>query len=90
MAFLSVNEVRDRLRIEEAYAEADLAAMVIEAEDIISDYLELAIPYDADNVPPRVKTATLLVIRGLYDNHDELLTPAVKSILKRTRKPTVA
>lgn len=90
MAYITTREARDRLRIEEAYAEEDLARMIGEAEDIVADYLKLLTNYAVDDVPPRVRTATLLVIQALYDGDEQPLSTAVRSLLHRLRDPALA
>lgn len=90
MPYTTIQDVRDRLRIDEAFAEDDLERMILEAEDIIADYLELSEPYTSETVPYRVRTATLLVIQALYDSSDDPLTVAVRSVLHRTRRPVLA
>ncbi len=83
--------------------DTDVGDKITMASDIVMDYLKLAeIPDEwlTDDSPPvlvvpaRVKGATLLMLTDLYENREgsktDVISPAVKSILMRTRDPALA
>ncbi len=83
--------------------DTDVGDKITMASDIVMDYLKLAeIPDDwyTDDSPPvlavpaRVKGATLVMLTDLYENREgsktDVISPAVKSLLMRTRDPALA
>lgn len=88
---VTIEQVRGRLRIDGVADQADVELMMMEGTDIVCGYLKLeVVPWTADNVPPRVRTAILLVIQGIYDGAEDPLSQAVIDILHRDRDPALA
>lgn len=94
---VSVDQVRDRLRIDGDYDEDDVTRMTAEGTRIVLGYLKpqpmgsaLDRGWTIDTVPEHVQTAILLVIRAIYDGEPNPLSQAVLDILHRDRDPALA
>lgn len=96
---VTVEDIKRRLRIDGDASDVDLLAMAAQASDIVLGYLKRepggSSPPDAEEwddvtVPPRIKAATLLVVRNLHDEVDEPLSQPVKNLLHRDRDPAMA
>ena len=74
--------------------ELDLLRKIDEASDIVLDWVTAddKDTWDESTAPDRVKAATKLVLQALYDGGMDAdpLSPAVKNILRRLRRPTLA
>jgi len=95
---------REHLRPPGEIDDARIYRLIDEASAIVLDYLKL--PDDAyhdsagtlveADMPPAVRSATLLVLGALYDNADgqnpdkQPLSDAVKALLHSRRVPTLA
>lgn len=90
VALVSVDQARDRLRIDEAYAEADLERMAVEATDIVLDYIKGERDWTEETAPPRVQASILLVMRNLYDGAEQPLSEPAKNLVYRLRDPALA
>lgn len=88
---VTLEQVRGRLRIDGVADQSDVELLMMEGSDIVCGYLKLEnVPWTADNVPPRVRTAVLLVIQALYDGEKDPISQAVIDILHRDRDPALA
>lgn len=100
MALVTVEVIKDRIRVDEAFSDSDLARMADEASGIIASYLKSR--FDAawtpETVPVHIRTAILLVVKSLHDDGQsaEIIAQMDKgegpiaSILRRDRFPTLA
>lgn len=88
--------IRVRLGFDFMDDSAALELMAEEAQGIILNYIGgIRDPeWTKDTVPPTIRSAILLAIARLYDMRSgaegEVLTPAIKSLLRRYRKPVIA
>lgn len=89
---VKLDDVKLRLGVNFHTHDTLITAMIIEATDIVIDYImKPDHGWTIETVPGRISSAILLVIARLYARDDEpVLTDAVKSILRRDRKPVVA
>lgn len=91
---VTLPELKTRLGFDFDHDDEALALILGEAHDHVLKYVAAADDaWTAQTVPPRIKSAIILVSARLYANRDddgEILTPAVKSLLRRDRKPVVA
>lgn len=91
---ITLAEVKSRLGFDFDFDDAALQAMIVEAQDHALTYVEAAADkWTIETVPPRIRSAIILVVARLYANRGEdgeVLTPAIKSLLRRDRKPVVA
>lgn len=104
---VAIEEVADALRMTlGASTDVDLAERIAQASDIVRDYVNNdpeATYWDSDTAPPRVKAATIMVVRCLLDDTDESLamltglsgaTPdprnPITALLWRLRDPVLA
>lgn len=102
MALITIEEALDQLRIVRADPDSgpddtpdliDIARKMDEASDIVLDWVtdDDKSYWTEDTAPGRVKAAVKLVLGALYDGEpDDPLSPAVKNILRRLRRPTLA
>lgn len=101
MMLLSIEEAAADLRIVLADDDSapdeeviELARKIEEASDIVLDWVtdDDKSYWDEDTAPGRVKAAVKLVLQGLYDEGTtgDPLSPAVKNLLRRLRRPTLA
>lgn len=93
-ALVTVEEVKARLRIDFPDEDDPVTSMAEEATDIVIGYIEKPDHgWTSDTAPPRIKAAIFLVIAQLYENRSgevEILTDAVKGVLRRDRDPALA
>jgi len=84
----------------------DLQSKMMQAEDIILDYLKISLTsggdYDHDwtdeTVPPRIKAAILIMLSALWDNREGEISigdylrddGAIANLLRRSRDPALA
>jgi hypothetical protein len=94
---VSLEQARDRLRIDGVTDQADLTRMLSEGTRIVLGYLKpqpIGSPLDRgwtiETVPEHIQTAILLVIRAIYDGEPDPLSQAVIDILHRDRDPALA
>lgn len=94
---VTLDQVKDRLRIDGVADEADVTRMMAEGTRIVLGYLKpqpdgtaLDRGWTIDTVPEHVQTAILLVIRAIYDGEPNPLSQAVLDILHRDRDPALA
>lgn len=91
---VGVPELKQRLGFDFSHDDTALGLILTEAQDHVLKYVEAGEDLWSDTtVPPRIKSAIILVAARLYANRDddgEILTPAVKGLLRRDRKPVVA
>jgi len=94
---VTLEMVRDRLRIDAVDDQADVERMMREGTRIVLGYLKpqpdgspLDRGWTIDTVPEHVQTSILLVIRAIYDGEDNPLSQAVIDILHRDRDPALA
>lgn len=94
VSLVDLEAAKERLGFDFNHDDFALADMIAEAQDHVLRYI--AAPEDrwtAETLPPRIKSAILLVTARLYANRDsdgEIITAAVKGLLRRDRKPVVA
>lgn len=89
---VSIEQAKSHLRIDHDAEDADIEIRLRLAASIVFDYLGDATPYGqrADDV---IDAAILLVLGELYANREanaNPLSPAVKALLERQRKPAYA
>jgi hypothetical protein len=100
-ALVTLEEIKDRLRIDTDASDTDLLRMADEATEIVLNYLkrpqELPSdddaydePWTPDTVPGSVRSAILLVVRSLHDEVDEPLSDTVRALVHRYRDPAMA
>lgn len=91
---VSLPDLKTRLGFDFDHDDPALTQILAEAQDHVLKYVEAADDAWTDQtVPARIKSAIIIVAARLYANRDddaEILTPAVKSLLRRDRKPAVA
>lgn len=91
---VALPELKIRLGFDFDHDDATLTLILGEAQDHVLKYVAAVDDaWTAQTVPARIKSAIILVSARLYANRDddgEILTPAVKSLLRRDRKPVVA
>ncbi|PHP88276.1 hypothetical protein CFB52_012230 [Burkholderia sp. AU18528] len=99
---VSFNRALSHLRVEAGDDDDAIKDLIDAASDIVVDYLKLKeIPDNwaledgntPSTVPGQVRSAVLLVLGTLYDDREgstDPLTPAVESLLMRSRDPAVA
>ena len=98
MALVSLVQAKQHLRITSYDSDNDVMLKVIQASDIVIDYLKSqADPaWTEDTVPGPVQAAVLLVLAHLHENrgddmaNDERLWEAVGRLLMRFRDPALA
>jgi hypothetical protein len=94
---VDLESAKRTLRRDDDDDDVRIKVLVDTASEIILDYLKISqLSYSGtdgnlSDVPLRVQQATLLVVESLYD-HPEVdpITPAVVSILMRSRDPALA
>ncbi|WP_226576662.1 head-tail connector protein [Acuticoccus sediminis] len=90
-ALVTSEQVADRARIDPAHTSADLEYIADEATDIVIGYLKKPDHgWTIETVPPRIRTAIIMVAKALYDDEETVLSDAVKSLLHRDRDPALA
>lgn len=83
------------LRISDAANDEDLFDKIEQASGIVADYCKRDLSQFAvdgsshDELPPAIKSATLLALRALFDGGDPL-NETVKALLHRQRDPAMA
>jgi len=91
---VGLTELKQRLGFDFTHDDAALSLILAEAQDHVLRYVAAeADLWTEQTVPPRIKSAIILVTARLYANRDDdggILTPAVKGLLRRDRKPVVA
>lgn len=94
---VTLQMVRDRLRIDASDDQEDVERMMREGTRIVLGYLKpqpdgtpLDRGWTIDTVPEHIQTAILLVIRAIYDDEDNPLSQAVIDVLHRDRDPALA
>lgn len=91
---VDLTEVKERLGFDFDYDDGALQAMIEEAQDHVLTYIAAAADkWAPDAAPPRIRSAIILAVARLYATRGEdgeVLTPAIKSLLRRDRKPVVA
>lgn len=92
VALVKFDEVKVRLGVTFNSHDTMIQAMMDEGTDIVIGYImKPDHGWTVDTVPSRISSAILLVVARLYARDDEpVITDAVKSILRRDRKPVVA
>lgn len=93
-ALVTLDEVKNRLRIDFNDDDVDVLAMSEEATDIVIGYIKQPDhEWTYETVPFRIKAAILLVVSRLYEDRggtEDVLTDAVKRLLHRDRDPALA
>ena len=88
---VTLDNVRDRLRIDATDDETDVTRIMAEATDIVVGYLKIQLlTWTVETVPERVRTAILLVCKAIYDGEDAVISQAVIDVLHRDRDPALA
>lgn len=105
MSFINIDQVKEALRIEDEDADSDLALKIVQAEEIVMDFIQPKpdTPWTEDTVPGEVSAAAILVVGYLRDNTDagrDALAALsgeapgapspVKGLLWRKRQPSIA
>ncbi|MEO8408874.1 MAG: head-tail connector protein [Oxalobacteraceae bacterium] len=67
---ITLTEAKTHCRIDGTDSDTELATMIDTATAHISNYLEVAPPYDATTAPAPVKSAALLMVADLYENRE--------------------
>lgn len=96
MSLLKLLDVRRAMNIEHDLEDTRIVDCIQAGEAIILDYLKVtenaflvgspAMPV----VPKHIQVAMILCIEAIYDGVDDPITPAVISILARSRDPAFA
>lgn len=89
---VALPELKARIGFDFNHDDAALTAILTEAQDHVLRYIGTP-TWVEDEAPARVKSAVILTAARLYANRDddgEILTPAIKSLLRRDRRPVVA
>lgn len=93
-ALVTVEDAKQRLRVDFYDEDTDVVSMTEEATDIVIGYIKKPDHvWTAETVPFRIKAAILLVLARLYEGRDgkePILTEAVKALLHRDRDPALA
>lgn len=89
---LRLSVVKSQVRLEGEQDDARLQWCIDHAEIIIIDYLKVAADAFDSVLPFHVEAAMVLVVEQLFDGDpkDDPITPAVVSLLARTRDPALA
>lgn len=96
VALVTIQDVRERLRIDAPDDDFDVQAMTEQATDIVIDYLKKPDhTWTLETAPARIKAAILLVVGRLYlDREGQLdggiLSETVKALVHRDRDPAIA
>jgi hypothetical protein len=91
-----LDTAKRHLRVEDSDHDADIAAKIRQASEIVLNYLKRKdTPADWPSpAPPLVQAATLLELSELYYNREasnvNLISEAVVALLERYRDPTLA
>lgn len=104
LGLVTLEVAREHLKPPGTIDDVRIQRLIEEASALVLDYIKL--PADsyhstggelqADDVPPVVRSAVLLVLGALYDNADgqdpdkQPLSDAVKALLHSRRVPTLA
>lgn len=101
MGLVTIDVAKEHLKPPGTVDDVRIGRLIEEASAIVLDYIKLESdayqdtdgnPID-DELPPAVRSACLLVLGALYDNADgtkDILSPAVKALLRSRRDPTLA
>lgn len=93
-ALVTLDEVKQRLRLDFDDEDSDVTAMAEEATDIVVGYIKQPDHEWTDETAPlRIKAAILLVVGRLYEDREgkeAVLTDAVRALLHRDRDPALA
>jgi len=93
-ALIDLEDLKTRLGFDFTYDDAALTLILAEAQDHVLTYVVAAADkWTADTLPARIRSAIIITAARLYANRDEdgeILTPAIKRLLRRDRKPVVA
>jgi hypothetical protein len=89
---VTLEEVKDRLSITFDSQDERIDGLIAEATGIILDYIgNPEQDWTAETVPQPVRTSIMLAISRLYANDaEQVITDAIRRILRRTRRPVVA
>lgn len=101
MALVSLADAKSHLRIDDDDQDAFLSAQLENAEGIVIDYLKDRADetWDENTVPGQVRASVLLVLGALWENREGVgpdapdldpISPAVRSLLMRSRDPALA
>lgn len=103
MGLVTLDTAKEHLHPPGDVDDARIERLIEEATGFVLDYIKAAPDAyqsssgePADDVPPQVRSAVLLVLGSLYDNADgqnpdkDPLSPAVISLLRSKRTPTLA
>jgi hypothetical protein len=92
---VTLAEAKFHLRIDDTFSDSDLAEKITQASDIVVDYVgttavdgSTPANWDQTTVPPRAKTAVLLVLGTLFasrEGFDDPLSVGARSVLDRLR-----
>lgn len=104
MSLLTLQDAKDHLQVDHDSSDADIQNKLDQAESIIIDFLKLTdLPAEwqegtgdspgGSTVPHVVRSSVLLVLGELYENREaaaaDVLSPAVKDLLRRLRDPAL-
>lgn len=94
---IDLQEAKDQLRIVDDASDKRVYRTIDQAIAIVFDYIKKPVTtYEVGSpvkivLPEHVKAAILLVIENLWDRpNEDILSPAVTSLLARTRDPAMA
>lgn len=94
VALVTLGDLKARLGFDFGYDDQALGLINEEAQDHVLTYVAAAPDkWTAETVPPRIRSAIILASARLYagrDDDGEVLTPAIKRLLRRDRTPVVA
>lgn len=88
---VTIEALRDRLRIDEEVSSPDLQRIAEEATAIVIDFLKRPNHgWTVETVPAQVRTTIFMVAQGIDIGEPEPLSRGVKDLLRRMRHPAVA
>ncbi|UHD44917.1 phage gp6-like head-tail connector protein [Aureimonas altamirensis] len=88
---VTIEALRDRLRIDEEVSSPDLQRIAEEATAIVIDFLKRPDHgWTVETVPAQVRTAIFMVAQAIDIGEPEPLSRGVKDLLRRMRDPACA
>lgn len=95
MRLVTLEDARDHLRIDDHDQDGFLLVQLTNAESAVVDYLKSRADdtWTTETVPGHVRASVLLALAVLWENREgdvDPITPAVESLLRRSRDPALA
>lgn len=94
-ALVTLQEAREHLRVDDHDQDDALLIQLADAQALIVDYLKSRADdtWTTETVPGPVRSSILLAFAVLYEFREgevDPITPAVESLLRRSRDPAIA